>query len=159
MKCYIKLAILFLLLLSITVRSNGISENSPTIYDAHSDALDGLKDQKTESVSNNTTAQKIAIEHDLASKMIQLTWGILGFALLLVVFIGVISLKKPTGWDRELTRILTVILVIIAGLVLITAGYTDQQVAPMFGLLGTLVGYILGRSTSSSSDELLKPGQ
>jgi hypothetical protein len=54
---------------------------------------------------------------------------------------------------------LTVELVIIAGLVLMTSGYTDQQVAPMFGLLGTIVGYILGRSTPSSSGKLDKSGQ
>jgi hypothetical protein len=68
----------------------------------------------------------------------------------------IMVLKVNKGWDKELTRLFTVVMVIIAGLFLMTAGYDDKQVAPMFGLLGTLLGYIFGKS--SSTDDSNKPG-
>jgi hypothetical protein len=34
---------------------------------------------------------------------------------------------------------------------LITAGYTSDQIAPMIGLLGTIAGYLLGKSTQGST--------
>lgn len=38
----------------------------------------------------------------------------------------------------------TLTLIIFAGLYLIVTGWSDNQLAPMMGLLGTLAGYILG---------------
>lgn len=38
--------------------------------------------------------------------------------------------------------------VMTAGLFVVVAGYTQDQIAPMMGLLGTLVGYLLGREGS-----------
>jgi len=29
-----------------------------------------------------------------------------------------------------------------------TAGYSSEQIAPMYGLLGTVVGYLLGKTRS-----------
>ena len=43
-------------------------------------------------------------------------------------------------------------LVLVAGLFLITAGYSQNQVAPMMGLLGTIVGFLLG--TTEKKTEL-----
>jgi hypothetical protein len=56
----------------------------------------------TQSINNITAEGKMANEYELALKMIQLTWGILVFGLFIIVFIGVIYLKKKTEWDREL---------------------------------------------------------
>ena len=38
------------------------------------------------------------------------------------------------------------ILIIVAAVFLVVAGYTEEQIAPVIGLLGTIAGYILGRS-------------
>jgi hypothetical protein len=40
---------------------------------------------------------------------------------------------------------LIVITVITGSLILITAGYSNEQIAPAFGLFGTVIGYMLGR--------------
>lgn len=40
--------------------------------------------------------------------------------------------------------------VVTAGLFVVVAGYTQDQIAPMMGLLGTLVGYLLGREGNQS---------
>jgi small-conductance mechanosensitive channel len=46
---------------------------------------------------------------------------------------------------EDVTRPVIIITVIFATLVLVTAGYSNEQIAPAFGLFGTIVGYILGR--------------
>lgn len=78
---------------------------------------------------------------------IKLSLGVLAFGLILVIFTGIVAYKKNSGWDQEATRIFAVSVIVTAGLFLITAGYSDQQIAPMFGLLGTIVGYLLGKTS------------
>jgi glycerol uptake facilitator-like aquaporin len=51
----------------------------------------------------------------------------------------------PDRRPEDVSRPLIVIAVITAALILITAGYTNEQIAPAFGLFGTIVGYMLGR--------------
>lgn len=47
----------------------------------------------------------------------------------------------PTG-----NRTFLLILVVFGALFLIVAGYSDDQLAPVFALLGSIVGYLFGRS-------------
>ena len=77
---------------------------------------------------------------------IYLSLGVLAFGLILVIFTGFFVLRKNASWDQEATRVFAISVIITAGLFLITAGYSDRQIAPMFGLLGTIVGYLLGKS-------------
>lgn len=53
------------------------------------------------------------------------------------------------------TRAMTILFLIMATMVLITAGYNNEQIAPAFGLFGTIVGYILGRGEKAPG----KPGE
>jgi hypothetical protein len=94
-------------------------------------------------------------DSELPESYLYLSWGILAFGLCLVILLGVIIYKKNASWDQEATRVFTVTIVIISGLFLMTAGYNSQQVAPMFGLLGTMIGYIFGRS--SAKEQNLQP--
>lgn len=59
------------------------------------------------------------------------------------------------GWKEGITdifvRVFSVSTVIFAALFLIVAGYDEKQTAPVFGILGTVLGYIFGRSEKSSS--------
>jgi hypothetical protein len=52
---------------------------------------------------------------------------------------------------KEATRILPSV-VVTAGLFLITAGYIDQPIAPMFGLLGTIAVYLQGKSSKTEEN-------
>lgn len=63
------------------------------------------------------------------------------FAYLAVSFLRQIRREEL----EHATRAMTILFVIIATMVLITAGYNNEQIAPAFGLFGTIVGYILGR--------------
>jgi hypothetical protein len=46
---------------------------------------------------------------------------------------------------EELTRPIIVVTVIMSALILVIAGFSNEQIAPAFGLFGTIVGYMLGR--------------
>lgn len=52
---------------------------------------------------------------------------------------------------EDVSRALIVITVITGSLVLITAGYSNEQIAPAFGLFGTVIGYMLGRMSQAAS--------
>lgn len=80
--------------------------------------------------------------------LIILACGLL-FLLITVRFLHSISRDKI----EHATRAVTIILIIVATLVLITAGYSNEQIAPAFGLFGTIVGYILGRSQNKDNDQ------
>jgi hypothetical protein len=116
---------------------------------------------KSEDISDiirNSSSINIAddtLKHGLSAE-IYLSMGVLAFGLILVLFTGILALRKSTGWDQEATRVFTLTLIVTAGLFLITAGYSDQQIAPMFGLLGTISGYLLGKS--SSTEHIPKSG-
>jgi len=81
---------------------------------------------------------------------------ILAYGAILSLFSGVIALKTR-GWNQEATKVFTVTVIVTAGLFLMTAGYTSEQIAPMYGLLGTIVGYLLGKSSSSEQDAKKPP--
>jgi hypothetical protein len=77
---------------------------------------------------------------------IYLSWGILLFGLVVLSLEVIVLLKQKQGWGANSTRIVGLTLVVVSGVFLITAGYSESQIAPMIGLLGTIVGYLLGKS-------------
>jgi hypothetical protein len=87
--------------------------------------------------------------------IIYLSLGVLAFGLVLVSLLTMIVFKKDIGWSQDISRAFTLSVLVTSGLFLITAGYSGQQIAPMFGLLGTIAGYLLGKS--SSQDQISRP--
>ncbi len=74
-----------------------------------------------------------------------------GFALI-VLFTRAIG--PPGGpWRSVYLRLVVLTIVVTAGLFVVVAGYTQDQIAPMMGLLGTLVGYLLGRESSAPQSD------
>jgi hypothetical protein len=53
-------------------------------------------------------------------------------------------------------RLFGMLTIIVMAVFLIVAGYNTEQVAPVVGLLGTLAGYLVGRSASSEIAERSK---
>jgi len=78
-----------------------------------------------------------------------------GLAIALVVAMAILlcvmaAISKLT---QEFYKAFLILLVVFAALFLIVAGYTDTQTAPVFSLLGTIVGYIFGKSTPGAIEE------
>jgi hypothetical protein len=74
--------------------------------------------------------------------------------LTIVVLIVAIAALTAMGWrsglTAEFTRTFTIVVIVFAALFLIAAGYSDKQAAPVYGLLGTIAGYIFGRMSATS---------
>lgn len=76
-----------------------------------------------------------------------LSLSILVFGLILsLAEITVIFKKKDVCWDPSAFRVFGLTLIIISGVFLITAGYSEYQIASMMGLLGTVAGYLLAKT-------------
>ncbi|HXH02673.1 MAG TPA: hypothetical protein VNN09_05065 [Candidatus Competibacteraceae bacterium] len=67
-----------------------------------------------------------------------------------IVICGLAAWLIKRGKSSEsILRTFGTILIIVSALFLVVAGYSDQQIAPVMGLLGTIAGYLLGKSTSA----------
>jgi hypothetical protein len=73
--------------------------------------------------------------------------GVLGLAIIGAVILGLRRIHNVRSED--ITRPVIVLTVIVGTLILVTAGYSNEQIAPAFGLFGTIVGYMLGRLSQS----------
>jgi peptidoglycan/LPS O-acetylase OafA/YrhL len=95
--------------------------------------------------------QPVWYNHELMA-----SWAVLfvgGTILLAMIFA-----KPMQNWPRELhARLIVVVLSVVAALYLITAGWSSEQTAPAFGLLGAIVGYVLGRGDSSGKGQSNPP--
>jgi C4-dicarboxylate transporter len=74
-----------------------------------------------------------------------LTFGII------VLVLATYLIKKGKAPEAVL-RIFGTILIIVIASFLVVAGYSDQQIAPVMGLLGTLAGYLLGKDTKENKE-------
>ena len=89
------------------------------------------------------------------------TWIEVLFSVAVLVF-GFLVLRmqvqfysiRELKWDGNVHRSFVATLVIIAGLFLISAGFNQDQIAPVIGLLGTVVGYVLGSSSDRGGKEI-----
>lgn len=69
--------------------------------------------------------------------------GTFGLAIIYGLLFGL--KRAPNVRSEDITRPIIVVTVITGTLMLITVGYNNEQIAPAFGLFGTIVGYMLGR--------------
>ena len=74
-----------------------------------------------------------------------LTLAILVFAAIIAVLVtGVIKSAADPWTPHSVLTIYSLIFIITGALVLITAGFSMQQISPVIGLLGTIAGYLVG---------------
>lgn len=76
---------------------------------------------------------------------IALSIGLLVFGGVLVGLQALLMITQKRYWDDWAIKVTGLTLVITAGLLLIVAGYSEEQAAPMMGMLGTVAGYLLGK--------------
>jgi hypothetical protein len=67
------------------------------------------------------------------------------------VIIGIAAYLIRNEKDSQLIlRVLATILILTLTVFLIVAGYSDHQIAPAIGLLGTIAGYLLGKESKTA---------
>lgn len=69
----------------------------------------------------------------------------------LVVFALATYLLKAGKEFEAVLRVFGTIMIVFLAVFLVVAGYSDTQIAPVMGLLGTIAGYLLGRHVESGS--------
>lgn len=66
--------------------------------------------------------------------------------------IAALMMRRGRSADSTL-KMLGTLVIIICAVFLVVAGYSDTQIAPVVGLLGTIAGYLLGKnSTAQDAD-------
>jgi len=112
-------------------------------------AADARTQQPAQGDQNPSSGANLQIFNPLESYQIWLTGGIIVSGLLF--FAGQIALLRRVRdvSADDVVRNCSITIVIIAATVLIVAGYNSQQTAQAFGLFGTIIGYLLGRSAGS----------
>lgn len=89
------------------------------------------------------SAQQLPELGDRSEMELYLSLAVLGFGLIILGLQIAVMFKVGKGWGLNFIRISGLTLVIISGMFFITAGYSQDQIAPMVGLLGTIAGYLL----------------
>lgn len=77
---------------------------------------------------------------------------VLAFGLL-VILLEMYLIKNKNISSEDTIKFIIITLIITSTLFLITAGYSNDQIAPAVGLLGTIAGYLLGRIQNSNQNE------
>ena len=77
---------------------------------------------------------------------VYLSYSVLAFALIIIALQSAVMLRTSRGWGPQSTRVFGITLTVTMGAFLITTGYSQNQIAPMMGILGTLLGYLLGQT-------------
>ena len=75
---------------------------------------------------------------------------ILVTVLFLVITLFILYRKKTESLTgEEYVRLIGILLVIFGALFVMAAGWSKEHAAPVFGLLGTIAGFLLGRQSTS----------
>jgi len=88
------------------------------------------------------------------STMLKLSFGILifGFLALGLITYLIDRVTKKTPRPRFVLQAFALPLIIISAIFLVVTGYSQEQIAPVIGLLGTIAGYLLGRGDRPEPD-------
>lgn len=76
--------------------------------------------------------------------------SVLIFGALLIVLASIAMFRGAPA--ATVLRVYGMLTIIVMAVFLVVAGYDAQQMSPVIGLLGTLAGYLVGRSASSVTD-------
>jgi hypothetical protein len=84
----------------------------------------------------------------LTSREVIVALCILVFGLLMTI-IAAVLLTKTSVPPGEVLRLFALLVIVTGTLFLVASGYSANDIAPSMGLLGTIAGYLLGRTSST----------
>lgn len=132
--------------------------NDPTEIDKLYKALNEneLKLEKTSNEIDSTSSDALDLftyKTDIYDRTLYeslcLSGMIMIFSLLVIAFMTFIIRKG--GPLEDTLKVFGTMMIIVAAVFLIVAGYSEKQIAPVIGLLGTIAGYLLGRSAGTTN--------
>ena len=85
-----------------------------------------------------------AITPPISTLEYNLSLVVLAFGLVIIIGEVILAGIKIIDNDNAI-KIILITLIITGTLYLITTGYSNAQIAPAFGLYGTIAGYLLGK--------------
>lgn len=85
----------------------------------------------------------------VTNKQFVLTFLLLAFGAGIIYLEYLLVRNRLADKIDDLAKFFVVTLIIIGTLVLVAAGYSSDQIAPVIGLFGTVAGYLLGRNSQS----------
>jgi hypothetical protein len=115
------------------------------------DKLERLRQESEQAV--NAISQASSVSSVVAGGQPWNPWLISFLTLLILVFSGFVlhymrSMLKDGNSPGEILRLATMPMVITAAIFLVLLGYSNEQMTPVIGLLGTMIGYVLGSATA-----------
>lgn len=104
-----------------------------------------LKEVQTKSVAVVPGDAKVSSDWWTTQNAMTMSAVVLLFGVLVIAICAALMRDSRPSAEAVL-RVFGTVLIIVGALFLVVAGYTDKQMAPVMGLLGTLAGYLLGKS-------------
>ena len=121
-----------------------------------------LEIQKKESelakMNQEIQTDSMSLTQWYTSVMPVLSGSILIFGLI-VIIIMYKSVKDIELTPEQILKVFSLPLIITAAVFLIVTGYTEKQISPVTGLLGTIAGYILGKTGNGQTPIKKKSSQ
>lgn len=149
MRPFLILAIVLLSLASVSAQATHTPSLTPTPSPLASPGRTPVATYATpQSVANASPRYQGRSEFET-----QLGWGVLAFGFLITSLQVLVMLRLKKGWGTQSIRVVGLTLVLTSGLFLIVTGYSQEQIAPMIGLLGTITGFLLGKTASAKETE------
>lgn len=104
-----------------------------------------LKDVQAKSITVVPGEVKVSSDWWTTQNAMTMSTVVLLFGVVVIAICAVLMRGSRPSAEAVL-RVFGTVLIIVGALFLVVAGYTDKQMAPVMGLLGTLAGYLLGKT-------------
>ncbi len=110
-------------------------------------SLGKFKNSNTElEIENTESSSKLAIPQNEWNKLIP--YLCLGLLVFFIIYYAILTIIVVRGIVKvDFLKVFIIPLVIMASVFLVIIGYNEQQISPIIGLLGTIVGFILGKKS------------
>ena len=96
--------------------------------------------------------QEPTYSREWTSIEIVLSVGLLVFSLVLIGIEALIIIKAKTTWaPTNIIKVIGLTLIVTFSALLVVAGYDQDQMGPVIGLLGVIAGYLLGTNEQAKT--------
>jgi hypothetical protein len=134
------------IILSGLLRQNPLDNSAIRIEAGPNELVKLNATSKSEKETNNNVNPIMPIQ-------LGLSISVLLFGLILILGILFLLYKQNKGFGNITFKTLGIVLILTASLFLIVAGYSQEQITPVIGLLGTIAGFIFGSTIKTNAKE------